>query len=92
MGAYWTVLCIISYLVGMYLGSKLNTDNKVKGEKIKIKNQKVLVIKPIKHTTAEEQKQIEQIQPKNGKVILPQWCEYQFGEISNVILEERGLK
>lgn len=92
MGIYWTVLCIISYLVGIYLGSKLNTgdkvkNDKVKNEKIKIKNQKVLVIRPVKHTTAEEQKQIEQIQPKNGKVILPQWCEYQFGEISNVIIE-----
>jgi hypothetical protein len=72
----------------MYLGSKLNTGDK--GEKIKIKNQKVLVIKPVKHTTAEEQKQIEQIQPKNGKVILPQWCEYQFGEISNVIIGNQG--
>lgn len=90
MGAYWTVLCIISYLVGMYLGSKLNTNDKVRTEKIKIKNQKVLVIKPLKHTTAEEQKQIEQIQPKNGKVILPQWCEYQFGEISNVIIGNQG--
>jgi hypothetical protein len=72
----------------MYLGSKLNTGDKT--GKIKIKNQKVLVIKPVKHTTAEEQKQIEQIQPKNGKVILPQWCEYQFGEISNVIIGNQG--
>lgn len=85
MGAYWTVLCIISYLVGMYLGSKLNTNDKT--GKIKIKNQKVLVIKPVKHTTAEEQKQIEQIQPKNGKILLPNWCDYEFGEISNVIIE-----
>lgn len=88
MGVYWTVLCIISYLVGIYLGSKLNTGDKA--QKIKIKNQKVLVIKPVKHITTEEQKQIEQIQPKNGKVILPQWCEYQFGEISNVIIGNQG--
>jgi hypothetical protein len=80
------IISIASFIYGVWCGKQMMPED----NKIKTKEQKVLVIRPVKHTTAEEQKQIEQIQPKNGKVILPQWCEYQFGEISNVIIGNQG--
>ena len=88
MGAYWTVLCIISYLVGMYLGSKLNTNEKIKTEKIKIKNQKVLVIKPRTFATGEQIQKLNEIKPNiNGAVIIPNYCDYEFGEIERIVIE-----
>jgi hypothetical protein len=46
---------------------------------------KVLVIKPIKVCSAEEMQKLADIKPnEGGVVVLPSYCEYEFGEIDRL--------
>ena len=50
-------------------------------------SRKVLVIKPVKICTNEELEELQKIKEKNGIIILPHWCEYEFGEIDSILVK-----
>lgn len=57
------------------------------------KKMKVLVIRPNTFCNAEKVKELEKIKPNEGGVVLvPSYCDYEFGEIDEIKIEGRKEK
>jgi hypothetical protein len=78
------IISIASFIYGVWCGKQMLPEK----NEIKTKGQKVLVIKPRTFATGEQIQKLNEIKPNiNGAVIIPNYCDYEFGEIERIVIE-----